>query len=572
MRHVAPSQMGAKPAHERPDANATRLRVLYFIAAVLAALVPLVAFAGLWLRSEFDKSQREIDTFLATRANAVSQWLDAEVRQETTALQAIAALPSLDEANLPEFHLAATRMIAPVPQWAFLGLVDPSGGRQVLNTLRPLGSDLPGMASAETIRRISTTSRPAVQTHGAETDQVYAGRVVLLCVPVIRNDSVRFVLVAGIKTEVLQKLLEQTAEPDLLTLVLDERDQVLARSRNGEHFGNPAGERGMRPNPEQAAGLFAINTPDGRQLTTAFRRSSLTGWTALAASDRKPFDEMSARSTWATVWAGALSLLLAAVLAVFLFYNVIERRISDERLAASRALSELDARLLTATQESLTEQRKAASERDVLLREIYHRVKNNLQIVQSLLRLGSRDLRPDQREPFESAIRRIGAMARVHTLLYNSPDLASIDFKDYLEGLLKEAAEAFGAEERGIQTILQAESMRVPLDTAVPLAFVTVEILTNALKHAFPEGRPGTVTVTASQEDNHGVLTIADNGVGLPAETASKRSLGLTIIGKLVDQIGGSVEKPSAGESTFRIRFPIRSAANGADPKARPNP
>jgi len=564
--------MGAKPAHERPDANATRLRVLYFIAAVLAALVPLVAFAGLWLRSEFDKSQREIDTFLATRANAVSQWLDAEVRQETTALQAIAALPSLDEANLPEFHLAATRMIAPVPQWAFLGLVDPSGGRQVLNTLRPLGSDLPGMASAETIRRVSTTRRPAVQTHGAETDQVYAGRVVLLCVPVIRNDSVRFVLVAGIKTEVLQKLLEQTAEPDLLTLVLDERDQVLARSRNGEHFGNPAGERGMRPNPEQAAGLFAINTPDGRQLTTAFRRSSLTGWTALAASDRKPFDEMSARSTWATVWAGALSLLLAAVLAVFLFYNVIERRISDERLAASQALSELDARLLTATQESLTEQRKAASERDVLLREIYHRVKNNLQIVQSLLRLGSRDLRPDQREPFESAIRRIGAMARVHTLLYNSPDLASIDFKDYLEGLLKEAAEAFGAEERGIQTILQAESMRVPLDTAVPLAFVTVEILTNALKHAFPEGRPGTVTVTASQEDNHGVLTIADNGVGLPAETASKRSLGLTIIGKLVDQIGGSVEKPSAGESTFRIRFPIRSAANGADPKARPNP
>ena len=571
MRHAAPSQMSAKPAHERPGATATRLRVLYFIAAVLAALVPLIAFAGLWLRSEFDKSQREIDTFLATRANAVSQWLDAEVRQETTALQAIAALPSLDESNLPEFHLAATRMIASVPQWAFLGLVDPSGGRQVVNTLRPLGSDLPGMASADTIRRVSTTRRPAVQTHGAETDQIYTGRVVLLCVPVIRNDFVRFVLIAGIKTEVLQKLLEQTAEPDVLTLVLDERDQVLARSRNWEHFGNPAGESGMRPNPEQPAGLFAMNTPDGRQLTTAFRRSSLTGWTALAASDRKPFDEMSARSTWATVWAGALSLLLAAVLAVFLFYNVIERRISDERLAASRALSELDARLLTATQESLTEQRKAASERDVLLREIYHRVKNNLQIVQSLLRLGSRDLRPDQREPFESAIRRIGAMARVHTLLYNSPDLASIDFKDYLDGLLKEAAEAFGAEERGIQTILQAESMRVPLDTAVPLAFVTVEILTNALKHAFPEGRPGTVTVTASQEDNHGVLTIADNGVGLPVETASKRSLGLTIIGKLVDQIGGSVDKPPAGESTFRIRFPIHNAANGVDPKARSN-
>src|SRR5918994_7709965 len=94
------------------------------------------------------------------------------------------------------------------------------------------------------------------------------------------------------------------------------------------------------------------------------------------------------------------------------------------RPACSRALGELDTRLLATTQESLTEQRKAASERDVLLREIYHRVKNNLQIVQSLLRLGSRDLRPEQGEPFEAAVMRIGAMARVHTLLYRSPDLA----------------------------------------------------------------------------------------------------------------------------------------------------
>ena len=164
-------------------------------------------------------------------------------------------------------------------------------------------------------------------------------------------------------------------------------------------------------------------------------------------------------------------------------------------------------------------------------------------------------------------------MARVHTLLYNSPDLGSIDFKDYLDGVLKEAAEAFGAEERGIQTILNAESMRVPLDTAVPLAFVTIEILTNALKHAFPEGRLGTVTVTATHDGGHGVLTIADNGVGLPAEAASKRSLGLTIIGKLVDQIGGSIERPPPGESTFRIRFPIQDAASGVlNREAGPNP
>jgi two-component sensor histidine kinase len=197
----------------------------------------------------------------------------------------------------------------------------------------------------------------------------------------------------------------------------------------------------------------------------------------------------------------------------------------------------------------------------VLLREIYHRVKNNLQIVQSLLRLGSRDLSEDQREPFENAVRRIGAMARVHTLLYNSPDLASIDFREYIDGLMGEIAEAFGADERGIETVLDVEPMRVPLDTAVPLAFIATELLTNAYKHAFPADRTGTITIAARHEDGHGLLVVTDNGVGLPANTGPRRPLGLTIVNKLVQQIGGSIEQPSAGESRFRVTFPLDGTA-----------
>ena len=209
------------------------------------------------------------------------------------------------------------------------------------------------------------------------------------------------------------------------------------------------------------------------------------------------------------------------MLGVFLVYNVVERRVSGERYAASRALGELDARLLTTTQQSLAEQRKAAAEREVLLREIYHRVKNNLQIIQSLLRLGSRDLAPAQREPFEGAVRRIGAMARVHNLLYKSPDLASIDFKEYLEDLVPEVAEAFGAESARHSHELDVQPMRVSLDTAVPLAFIAVEILTNAYRHAFP-GRGGAVTVATEAIDGHGMLCIADDGVGMPVRSAGR--------------------------------------------------
>jgi two-component sensor histidine kinase len=148
-------------------------------------------------------------------------------------------------------------------------------------------------------------------------------------------------------------------------------------------------------------------------------------------------------------------------------------------------------------------------------------------------------------------------MARVHTLLYNSPDLASIDFKEYLEELMRELSEGFAAEERSIEHALKANSLRLPLDTAVPLAFIAVEILTNAFRHAFPEGRAGMIDVSTWREGNVGTLRIEDNGIGLTPGQRTKRQLGLTIVGKLVQQIGGTLQEPAPGSSIFIITFPL---------------
>src|SRR3954470_4034854 len=124
--------------------RADRLRSLYFIAAaVLAALVPLILFAGLWVRSELDKGQRELETYLTHRADGLAQRLDGDIHQQFSVLQAIASSPSLDQPNLPEFHASALRMLSAMPQWATLALFDPADGRQIVNTIRPVGSDLP---------------------------------------------------------------------------------------------------------------------------------------------------------------------------------------------------------------------------------------------------------------------------------------------------------------------------------------------------------------------------------------------------------------------------------------------
>lgn len=213
--------------------------------------------------------------------------------------------------------------------------------------------------------------------------------------------------------------------------------------------------------------------------------------------------------------------------------------------------------MLAKTQEALEDQSKAASEREVLLRELYHRVKNNLQIIQSPLRLGARNLSPDQREPFETAVRRIGAMARVHTLLYNSPDLVSIDLKDYLEDIVNETSEGFGADACGICALLDLQSMRVPLDTAIPLAFIVVEILANAFKHAFSDGRTGSIKIVSRLDGENGVITISDDGVGMPQGTRANNPLGLNLVSKLVEQIGGTMEAPELGQSNYRIIFPL---------------
>ena len=122
---------GGTSVGQGPGETADRsgLRAVYYIAAaVLALLVPLILLAGIWIRQEFTKTRRDLEEYLDGRATALSQRVEAEIQQEITVLQAIAALPSLDEPNLPEFHREAARMIAAMPQWAVIGLVDVETG------------------------------------------------------------------------------------------------------------------------------------------------------------------------------------------------------------------------------------------------------------------------------------------------------------------------------------------------------------------------------------------------------------------------------------------------------------
>ena len=211
------------------------------------------------------------------------------------------------------------------------------------------------------------------------------------------------------------------------------------------------------------------------------------------------------------------------------------------------------------TEHRQTEKRIAGAlkEKEVLLREIYHRVKNNLQIISSLLGLQADTIADEAvRGLFEESQRRIQAMSLVHQRLYDSEDLASIDTSTYLQSLIGDLARMYDPEGR-IAFDIQAES-DMNIDTAIPCGLILTELVSNAFKYAFPETQPGQIRVTLRPEaENRWLLVVQDNGIGLPSDIdiTATNSLGLTLVHDLASQLEGSVQVDRSQGTMFTIHF-----------------
>jgi len=194
----------------------------------------------------------------------------------------------------------------------------------------------------------------------------------------------------------------------------------------------------------------------------------------------------------------------------------------------------------------------ALQEKETLLQEVYHRVKNNLQVVQSLLSLRRRSLADGvERAAIDDSIQRVRAMALVHEKLYQSGNLAAVSLADYTGDLLRQLDEAAGARGRGIALRQKIDVIETGLDAAVPFGLLLCELVTNSLKHAFPDDGPGEICVTLSRHGPNGAeLTVSDNGVGLPPgkNPFDNRSMGLKLASSLARQLGGELQvRPAAG-------------------------
>jgi two-component sensor histidine kinase len=227
-----------------------------------------------------------------------------------------------------------------------------------------------------------------------------------------------------------------------------------------------------------------------------------------------------------------------------------------EDLGAEKALLQQTQAELIVSEQAM---RRSLREKEVLLREIHHRVKNNLQVISSLLNLQAHALTdPAVRAIFNDSQKRVQSIALVHEKLHQSADLSHVDFEEYTAALLDNLFDTYDATERGVSPLIDVSGVRLAIDTAIPCGLIVNELVTNALKHGFPAGRQGEVRVILHEEKDDLELVVADDGVGLPAGIDPRRttSLGLDLVFTFAEQLGARVEVLREHGTAFQFRFP----------------
>lgn len=211
-----------------------------------------------------------------------------------------------------------------------------------------------------------------------------------------------------------------------------------------------------------------------------------------------------------------------------------------------------------------TQLRRTAEEKQVLLYELQHRVKNSLQEIASLVDLQRRKLSdPDARRPLEMLGSRLGALSVVYRKLYLVDHHMEIDLGAYLAELMAELSAFHGINSQAIKTVVQVSEMHLDLDRVLPLGLIACEFIVNSFKYAFPEGRGQISAHLEAIEGGQARLTLADNGIGLPAQGSKPTGLGLQLMRRLVGQIEGEIAMANEGGARLTVIFPLAQGSKG---------
>ncbi|SME91895.1 histidine kinase dimerization/phosphoacceptor domain -containing protein [Desulfovibrio gilichinskyi] len=207
--------------------------------------------------------------------------------------------------------------------------------------------------------------------------------------------------------------------------------------------------------------------------------------------------------------------------------------------------------------------RESLSEKEVMLKEIHHRVKNNLQVISSLLSLQSgytEDV--ESRNMLRECQHRVRSMSMLHERLYRSEDLSRIDMKEYAQTLMNFLLRSYSID-NNIHPAFDISDIHLGIDSAIPCGLIINELLSNSLRHAFPDKKQGNLFVSMSRKGNDINLTVSDDGIGLPEnfKIGSTKTLGMTLVETLSQQLCGKMIIDKTIGTSFQIIFPAKTQA-----------
>jgi len=255
---------------------------------------------------------------------------------------------------------------------------------------------------------------------------------------------------------------------------------------------------------------------------------------------------------------GVFGLCLFEALLIFVLLVNLKKRHRAE-IALQQAHDELERKVDERTRKLYN----LLKQKEVLVKEVHHRVKNNFMVISSLLNLQSKQIKNKKAlELFKESQGRINTMAFIHEKLYKSADLASIDFKDYLSALTQSLYESYAVDPSSVILKMNIENVPLGVDQAIPCSLIVNELISNALKYAFPDARKGKINLSLIKADTKEIeLLVTDNGIGLPKDFDIKntQTLGMHLVKILAEsQLQGKLTVKSGQGSEFLIKFNVQ--------------
>ena len=270
-----------------------------------------------------------------------------------------------------------------------------------------------------------------------------------------------------------------------------------------------------------------------------------------------PFTSATGRHIWTRAMGRAVKSDGRIVKLTGTFQDITEHKQTEE--LRRHFAEELEQQVKSRTKDL----NASLDEKVILLREVHHRVNNNLQIIISLLNLQSRQITdPGVIAALKESIQRVRTISMVHEKLYQSESLSQIDLADYIRFLSTQIVSYYGIDTRTVTLGIDIEKVMIDVNTAIPLGLILNELISNALRHGFPGGRGGTVSISGRYGDKALTITVKDDGVGLPPglDWRNTESLGLRLVNSLVDQLDGTIEYRNEHGTMFTITVPTKNA------------